>query len=92
MTEEIAATPGGAERLDKVFASLPRSGALDAARDAYADCLARRKAPAAPSDTEGAEAEPCHQALLRALRDAGVDAPGVHPALEALEAELAENS
>ena len=93
MTEEIAATPGWVDaRLDEVFAALPRTGAVAAARAAYADCLARRKAPAAPSDMEGAETEPCHQALLRALRQADVDAPGLHAALEALEAELAEDS
>ena len=93
MTEEIAATPGWVdERLDEVFALLPRTDAVQAARGAYAECLARRKAPAAPSDMEGAEVEPCHQALLRALRHAGVDAPGLHAALEAMEAELAEES
>ena len=93
MTEEIAATPGWVdERLDEVFAALPRTNAVRAARSAYADCLAARKAPAAPSDMDGAEAEPCHQALLRARRHAGVEAPGLHAALEAMEAELAENS
>ena len=93
MTEEIAATPGWVDdKLDEVFAPLPHTDAVAAARAAYADCLARRKAPAAPSTVEGAEAEPCHQALLRALRHAGVDAPGLHLALEAMEAELAEDS
>ena len=93
LTEEIAATPGWIdERLDEVFAILPSTDSVAAARAAYADCLARRKAPAAPSTMEGAEVEPCHQALLRALRQAGVEAPGLHGALEAMEAELAEES
>ena len=93
MTEEIAATPGWVdERLDQVFAPLPRTDAVRTARAAYADCLARRKSPAAPSTMEGAEVEPCHQALLSALRHAGVEAPGLHAALEEMEAELAEES
>ena len=93
MTEEIAATPGWLDgRLDEAFASLPDTDAVRSARRAYAECLAVRKAPAAPSDMLGAEAEPCHQALLASLRDAGVKAPGLHAALEAIEAELAEDS
>lgn len=93
MTEEIAATPGWLdERLDEVFAALPRTQPVLEARAAYADCLAARKAPAAPSDMLGDETEPCHQALLRALRQADVEAPGLHLALEAVEAELAEDS
>lgn len=93
MTEEIAATPGWVEeRLDDAFAGLPATEAVRNARRAYAECLARGKAPAAPSDVLGAEAEPCHQALMRALRQAGVEAPGLHARLEAVEAELAEES
>ena len=94
MTEEIAATPGWVEdRLDEVFAELP--GDTRAAQDAYAGCLAGRKAPAAPSDMLGAEFEGCRSTLRRALMEAGVEAMAldrVDRALEALEAEVAGQS
>ena len=93
MTEEIAAAPGWVDdRLDQAFADVPTSDSIVAARRAYLACLGRRKAPAAPSDLLGAETEPCHQALLRTLRTAGIDTTALHPRLEALEAELAEDS
>lgn len=96
MTEEIAATPGWVdERLDELFAPLPATPAVAAARSAYANCLGSRKAPAAPSDMLGAEFEACRPALHRALQQAGVDAEllaGLEGGLEALEAEIAADS
>ncbi len=66
MTDPIAATPGWVdERLERVFAGLPPD--TRAARDEYADCLSRNKPPAAPTDCLGAEFEPCHAGLRRAL-------------------------
>ncbi len=94
MTEEIAATPAWAEeRLDEVFAGLPP--ATKAARNAYLACLASRKSPAAPSDLLGAEFEGCRMNLRRALMAAGVEhgvLDRIDPALEALEAEVADGS
>lgn len=96
MTEDIAATPGWVDqRLDALFAGLPPLPGLDAARQAYATCLAARKSPAAPSDMLGAEYEPCRPALRRALLEAGAEAdtlPGLDAELEALEAEIAGDS
>lgn len=96
MTEEIAATPGWVdEKLDELFAPLPASPALAAARTAYARCLGARKAPAAPSDMLGAEFEACRPALHRALQGAGIDAgliAALEGGLETLEAEIAAES
>ena len=93
MTEEVAATPGWvAERLDEIFASYPAGDQLQAARRAYADCLASRKEPGAPSDLLGAEFTECRNALTRALGAAGVAVGPLAPALEALEAEIAAGS
>ena len=96
MTEDIAATPGWVDqRLDQVFAALPGSPAVAAARDGYAACLAARKAPAAPSDMLGAEFERCRPALHQALRAAGVPPEtldALETALEAIEAEIAGGS
>ena len=96
MTEEIAATPGWiADRLDQVFAGLPGTGAVGAARAAYEDCLAARKAPAAPSDMLGTEFASCRPGLHAALRQAGVDEARLErleQALEAVEAEIAAGS
>lgn len=96
MTEEAAATPGWVSfRLDEVFQALPASPAVSAARDAYAECLASRKAPASPSDMLGAEFEGCDSALRRQLQGAGVsaeDCDRVMTALEAVEAEIASES
>jgi len=96
LTEEIAATPGWVdERLDQVFAALPATDAIDSARRTYADCLARDKAPAAPSDILGAEFMECRPPLRNALLSAGVDHAAVSEldaALEALEAEVASDS
>jgi len=94
MTEEIASTPGWVEeRLDEAFAGLPE--AAGPARDAYATCLARRKAPAAPSDLLGAEFQDCQGTLRRDLLAAGVDRATwdrVQPMLESLEAEIGQDS
>ena len=96
MTEEIAATPGWTDnRLDQVFAGLPDTDAVAAARVAYEDCLASRKAPAAPSDMLGTEFAPCRSGLHAALRQAGVDEARLErleQALEAVEAEIASGS
>ncbi len=94
MTEEIAATPGWVEhRLDEVFAGLPDAPGIVVARQAYATCLARRKAPAAPSDLLGAEFEGCRPTLRRALQAGGVQGlDWIDAALEALEAEIASSS
>ena len=95
MTEEIAATPGWvSQRLDAIFADLPASDGLTAARAAYAQCLAARKQPGAPSDMLGAEFAPCRISLDRALHVLGLAAatPGVDEQLSALEAELASES
>lgn len=92
----MAATPGwAASGLDDAFATLPASPAVAAARNAYAECLAARKAPAAPSDMLGAEFEGCSSQLRRALMGAGIAAPDldrVLAALEAVEAEIAGGS
>ncbi len=94
MTEPIPATPGWVDaRLDAIFAKLPPG--TEAARDAFASCLARSKSPAAPSDLLGAEFEPCHAALRRDLLRAGVDwalVDTVGEELEDLEAEAAAES
>ena len=95
MTEEIAAAPGWVdERLDGVFASLPQSAEVVAARNAYLDCLAAQKSPAAPSDMLGAEFNGCRSALLRSLRacHAEFDEAGLKQRLETLEAELVSGS
>ena len=94
MTEPIAATPGWVDsRLSTIFASLPAEA--QSACDAFAECLAVSKSPAAPSDMLGAEFEPCHAAFKQTLRgldtDAGVLAQ-VTRDLEALEAEIAADS
>jgi hypothetical protein len=90
VTEEIPATPGWVdERLDELFADLPEK--TREARDTYAKCLAARKNPSEPSDLLGAEFEPCHAALLRALLAAGVQQQALaqlQPELEALEDEI----
>ncbi len=92
MTDPMAATPGWVdEALDRLFAGLEAGNA----RTAFADCLARSKAPAAPSDLLGAEFETCHGNLRRALLAAGIDRARVEDVLrqaEALEAELAGDS
>ena len=94
MTEPIPATPGWVEEnLERIFARLP--SAAKQACDAFAACLARSKAPAAPSDLLGAEFEPCHAALRQDLLRAGVDRAAVAEIgqeLEALEAEVAAES
>ncbi len=94
MTEEIASTPGWVEqRLDEAFAGLPAS--TGPAREAYGACLGRRKEPAAPSDTMGAEFNGCRAALHRALTELGLDGDAMAQLdrrLEALEAEIAEDS
>ncbi len=96
MTEEIAAAPSWVEqRLDEVFAALPANPGLDAARNGYLTCLARNKAPAAPSDMLGAEFNGCRAVVRRQL--AGLGLPDAAMAqldrqLEALEAEMAEDS
>lgn len=96
MTEEIVATPGWVdERLDELFASLPSTPKVAAARAAYANCLAVRKAPAAPSDMLGTEFEPCRPALHRTLQHVGMGAEvlaGLESGLDALEAEIAAES
>jgi hypothetical protein len=94
MTESIPATPGWVdEKLDEIFARLPE--ATSSARDEFASCLAAEKVPARPSDLLGAEFEPCHAALRRALIGAGVDRAvldGVMADVEALEAEISAES
>lgn len=96
VTEEAAATPGWVEaRLDGAFAGLPALPGVDEARRAYAECLASRKAPSAPSDLLGAEFESCRSALQRGLQSAGVERDScgrVLAALEAIEAEIAAGS
>ncbi|HYZ64509.1 MAG TPA: hypothetical protein VE650_18820 [Acetobacteraceae bacterium] len=94
MTEEIASTPGWVEqRLEAIFAGLPDSARP--ARDAYASCLASRKAPAAPSDLLGAEFEACRSELRRGLLRAGLGPAVFHrleQELEALEADITAES
>lgn len=89
----MAATPGWVDqRLDTVFKGIP---GLDAARQAYAECLAVRKAPAAPSDLLGAEFTGCRPPLREAMAASGLDAATIaqiDAALEALEAEIAADS
>ena len=94
MTEPIAATPGWVDdRLDTIFARLPP--AAQPACNAFAECLASSKSPAAPSDMLGTEFEPCHAAFRQALQGFGLDAgllSEVMGDLEALEAEIAADS
>ncbi len=94
MTDPMAATPGWVDsRLDTIFAALPPS--LRGAADEFADCLARSKAPAAPSDLLGTEFTPCHRSFRRALEEADMPPPEVADImakLEALEAEIADDS
>ena len=94
MTEPIAATPGWVDaRLETIFARLPMEA--QPACNAFADCLAGSKAPAAPSDNLGAEFEPCHAAFRRALLAVSLDATlldAVMRDLEALEAEIGADS
>ena len=96
MPEKIAATPGWVdERLDEVFAALPGSAGVSAARDRYAACLAGEKSPTAPTDNLGAEFNRCRSALMTALAGAGVDdamRAALDTRLEAVEAEIAEGS
>ncbi len=96
LTENIPATPGWTDStLDEVFALLPKTAEVATARDAYADCLARSKARAAPSDMLGAEFEPCRGPLMRALRHAGLEdaqLTALTVALDAAEAEIAAES
>jgi len=96
VTEEIASAPGWVEkRLDDVFATLPDHPGLAAARNGYLSCLARKKAPAAPSDMLGAEFDGCRGALRRQLAELGLEddvMAQLDRKLEALEAEMAEDS
>ena len=94
MTEPIPATPGWVdERLEHIFAKLPAE--TRPALDQFAACLASSKTAAAPSDLLGAEFEPCHAALRRALLRAGVEntvLDAVMTDTEALEAEISADS
>lgn len=96
MTEEIASAPSWVEkRLDDVFAALPDHPGLAAARDGYLSCLARNKAPAAPSDMLGGEFDGCRSALRRQIAGLGLPDDALtqlDSQLEALEAEMAEDS
>ena len=96
MPENIPATPGWTDsRLDTVFASLPETPELIAAREDYETCLAGRKAPSTPSDMLGAEFNGCREALRAALRRAGIEdlqLAALDSALEAVEAEIAIGS
>jgi hypothetical protein len=85
MTESIPAAPGWVEQaLDE--AGIPPGPA----RDAYMDCIAAAKQPAAPSDLLGAEFQPCRELLLRDVdAEARRDLIGK---LERIEAEMAEAS
>lgn len=90
----MAATPGWVDsRLDAIFAKLPES--VRPAADEFADCLARSKAPAAPSDLLGTEFTPCHREFRNALQHAELPMPlvdDIMSQLEALEAEIAADS
>ena len=94
MTEPIAATPGWVDdRLDTIFARLPPSA--QPACNAFAECMASSKSPAAPSDMLGAEFEPCHAAFRQALQGLNLETgllAQVMGDLEALEAEIATDS
>ena len=94
MTDPIAATPGWVDdRLETIFGRLPMEA--QPACNAFAECLASSKAPAAPSDMLGAEFEPCHAAFRQALRGAAIEPALLETVmrdLEALEAEIASDS
>ncbi len=96
MTEEIASAPGWVEkRLDDLFAALPQHPGLDAARNGYLSCVARKKAPAAPSDMLGSEFDGCRDTLRQHVAGLGLPDDAVAQLdrqLEALEAEMAEDS
>ena len=94
MTEETVAAPGWADgRIDELFAALPQTPGITAARESYISCIAGRKAPAAPSDMLGAEFNGCRAALHQAFQAEGVDGWAVLDAqLEILEAEIASDS
>ena len=96
MTEEIASAPSWVEkRLDDVFAALPEHPGLAAARNGYLSCVARKKAPAAPSDMLGAEFDGCRATVRRQVAELGLPDDALAQLdrqLEALEAEMAEDS
>ncbi len=96
MTEEIASTPSWVEkRLDDIFAALPPHPGLTPARDGYLACLARKKAPAAPSDILGTEFGGCRTTLRRQVAGFGLPDEALaqlEQQLESLEAEMAEDS
>jgi hypothetical protein len=96
VTEEIASAPSWVEkRLDDVFATLPANAGLAAARNGYLTCLARKKAPAAPSDILGTEFDGCRGSLRRHLTELGLSDDvmvQLDRQLESLEAEMAEDS
>ena len=96
MTEEIASAPGWVEkRLDDVFAAVPEHPGLAAARDGYLTCIARKKAPAAPSDMLGSEFDGCRTRVRQQLAELGMPdetLAQLDQQLEALEAEMAEDS
>ncbi|MET0428883.1 MAG: hypothetical protein ABW026_10340 [Microvirga sp.] len=92
MTEDRIGAPAWLDaRLDDVFAG---TGAGQA-RSRYAECLARLKSPAAPSDMLGAEFGPCRTQLRRDLQESGLTdtvIAEIEDALNAVEAELATES
>ena len=96
MTEEIASAPSWVEkRLDDVFAILPEHAGLAAARNGYLTCIARKKAPAAPSDMLGSEFGGCRVRVHQQLAELGIPddtLAQLDRQLEALEAEMAEES
>lgn len=96
MTEEIASAPSWVEkRLDDVFAALPGHPGLATARNGYLSCIARKKAPAAPSDMLGSEFDGCRMRVRQQLAELGVPddrLAQLDSQLEALEAEMAEDS
>lgn len=94
LTEDTPATPSWVEeRLDRILAALPAeiAQAMRPERGRYLDCLASTAGPADPLMAR----QRCHTALLGRLRAAGWAAEPLatlHERLEALEAELAENT
>jgi hypothetical protein len=91
VSEDVAATPGWVEaRLDEILAALPAPVRV-ACRSAYLDCLARCRPPA---NVEAGH-DRCRAVFLDCLAGAGLDRPALQalePELEALEAEIAENT
>jgi hypothetical protein len=92
MSEDNPGLPGWAdEKLDEIFAEVPDSPAIAAARERYAACLAATR----PSEDPDEAHDRCRHAVLEELANAGVGRPilaRLFDELEVLEAEISEGT